>query len=249
MLRGLCRLTWLEIKIFVREPLGLIGTVGVPVLVFVVLARMLGPAVRRAPSDVPRFMSADLPIFASVLIAASAVLSLVTIIAIYREGGILKRLRATPLRPHTILTAHVLVKLLFTAVTLALLVLAGRRYYPVDDAVPVLSFTLALLFSTVCIISLGFLIASLVPTARFAQPLGTLIVYPMLGLSGLFAPVESMPPLAQTAARGLPFTYAVSLLRGIWHGEGWSSHVGDVTVLILMLVAFTALSAKVFRWE
>ena len=37
--------------------------------------------------------------------ALSAVLSLVTIIAIYREGGILKRLRATPLRPHTILTA------------------------------------------------------------------------------------------------------------------------------------------------
>ena len=48
-------------------------------------------------------------------------MSLVTIIAIYREGGILKRLRATPLRPHTILTAHVLVKLLFTAVTLALI--------------------------------------------------------------------------------------------------------------------------------
>jgi ABC-2 type transport system permease protein len=32
MLRGLWRLTWLEIKIFVREPLGLIGTVAVPVL-------------------------------------------------------------------------------------------------------------------------------------------------------------------------------------------------------------------------
>jgi ABC-2 type transport system permease protein len=27
MFRGLWRLTWLEIKIFVREPLGLIGTV------------------------------------------------------------------------------------------------------------------------------------------------------------------------------------------------------------------------------
>ena len=30
MLRGLLTLTWLEIKIFVREPLGLIGTVGMP---------------------------------------------------------------------------------------------------------------------------------------------------------------------------------------------------------------------------
>ena len=43
MLRGLWRLTWLEIKIFVREPLGVIGTVGIPVLIFVVLGRVLGP--------------------------------------------------------------------------------------------------------------------------------------------------------------------------------------------------------------
>ena len=137
MLRGLWRLTWLEIKIFVREPLGVIGTVGMPVLVFVVLGRMLGSDGRRRALPAFRaFVSVDLPIFASLLIAASAVLSLVAIIAIYREGGILKRLRATPLRPHTILTAHVLVKLLFTAVTLAAMVLAGRRYYPVGRRRP-----------------------------------------------------------------------------------------------------------------
>jgi ABC-2 type transport system permease protein len=249
MLRGLWRLTWLEIKIFVREPLGVIGTVGVPVLIFVVLARLVGPRVRKGSPDVPRFVSADLPIFASVLIAASAVLSLVAVIAIYREGGILKRLRATPLRPHTILAAHVLVKLLSTAVTLGLMVLAGRRYYPMDADVPIASFTLALLLSTLSIISVGFLIASVVPTARFAQPIGTLIVYPMVGISGLFVPVEVLPPMAQAVARVLPFTYAVSLLRGIWHGEGWSSHLGDVAVLTVMLVVLMALSARVFRWE
>jgi ABC-2 type transport system permease protein len=249
MMRGLWRLTWLEIKIFVREPLGVIGTVGVPVLMFIVLARILGTRAGRVSPEVPRFVSADLPIFASVLIAASAVLSLVTVIAIYREGGILKRLRATPLRPVTILTAHVLVKLLFTAMTLALLILAGRPYYPMDAGVPILSFTLALLFTTATVISLGFLIASVVPGARFAQPVGTLIIYPMLGISGLFVPVESLPPLAQPVARALPFTYAVSLLRGIWHGAGWSAHAGDVAVLALMAVAFMALSSRLFRWE
>ncbi|HJR58431.1 MAG TPA: ABC transporter permease [Vicinamibacterales bacterium] len=248
MLRGLWRLTWLEVKIFVREPLGVLGTVVVPVLVFVVLARMLRPRGEPVPDEMPPVFSSDLPILFSVLIAANAVLSLVTIIAIYREGGILKRLRATPLRPHTILTAHVLVKLLFTAFTLGLLLLAGRQYFPVEADVPVVSFTLALLFSTVSIISLGFLIASVVPTARFAQPVGTLIIYPMLGVSGLFVAVESLPPLLQALARGLPFTYAVSLLRGIWHGAGWSSHVGDVFVLTLLFVVFTALSARFFRW-
>jgi ABC-2 type transport system permease protein len=249
MLRGLWQLTWLEIKVFVREPLGVFGTVGVPVVIFVLFSRLVASRVRPGSAAAPAVFSSDLPILASVLIAASALLSLVTIIAIYRENGILKRLRATPLRPLTILTAHVLVKLLFTAVTLVLLLLAGRRFYQVGADVPVISFALALLFSTLCVISLGFLIASVVPTARFAQPAGAMLVYPMLGISGLFVPLESLPPLVQGAARVLPFTYVVSLLRGIWQGEGWMSHAGDVAVLALMFVAFSAVSARVFRWE
>jgi ABC-2 type transport system permease protein len=249
MLRGLWRLTWLEIKIFVREPMGLIGTVVIPVVVFVLLARLLGPRVSVISPGVPRFASVDLPVFVSVLITTNAVFSLVAIMAIYREGGILRRLKATPLGPNTILTAHVLVKLLLTALTFALLVLAGRRFYPVGTAAPLASFTVALLFSTASIVSVGFLIASVVPTARFAQLIGALIVYPMIALSGLFVPVASMPPALRAVARVLPFTYAVSLLRGIWHGETWSSHAGDVGVLVVMLVVFTAASAKVFRWE
>ena len=249
MLRGLWKLTWLEIKIFMREPLGVIGTVGFPVLIFVVFGRVLGSPVRRVSPGVPRILSVDLPILASFVITTSTVLSLVAIIAIYREGGILRRLRATPLRPYTILTAHVLVKLLFTAVTLAVTLLAGRRYYSVEAGVPLVSFALALLFSTVSLLSLGFLIASVVPTARFAQPIGTLVLYPMLGVSGLFVPVASLPPLLQAVAHALPLTYAVSLLRGIWHGEGWSAHIGDVTALAVMFLLFTAVSARVFRWE
>ena len=249
MLRGLLGLTWLEIKIFVREPMGVIGTIGFPVLIFVVLSRVLGRRAGTSSPGVPSYVSVDLPIFASLLIAASAVLSLIAIMAIYREGGILKRLRATPLRPQTILTAHVLVKLLFTALTLAAMVLVGRRYYPVGPEVPLLSFTIALLVCTVSILSLGFLIASIVPTARFAQPIGTAIIYPMIGLSGLFVPVDSLPPVLKTIARALPSTYAVSLLRGIWRGEGWAAHGGDVLMLAVLFVVFIAISAKVFRWE
>jgi ABC-2 type transport system permease protein len=247
MPRGLWKLTWLEIKIFVREPLGLIGTLVVPVLIFLALGRGLSPRVRAAPG-MPGFVSIDLPIFAALMIAMNTVVSLVAIIAIYREGGILKRLRATPLRPYTILTAHVLVKLLFTAVTLVVMMMAGRDY-AAGAHVPLVSFTVAMLVSTTSILSLGFLIASLVPTARFAQPMGTFILYPMLGLSGLFVPLGSLPPLLRTIARVLPPTYAVSLLRGIWHGESWSSHVGDVAVLALMFVVCTAVSTRVFRWE
>jgi ABC-2 type transport system permease protein len=249
MLRGLWILTWVEIKIFLREPLGAFGTIGIPVLVFVVLGRVFGGGLAPRSFTATNFIRAGLPVFASVLIAISTVLSLVTIIAIYREGGILKRLRATPLRPQTILTAHVLVKLLLTAVTLILMVLAGKRYYPVDVNVPVFGFTIALLISTFSMLSIGFLIASIVPTARFAQPIGAAILYPMIALSGLFAPVESLPRMLQVVARVIPLTYTVSLLQGIWKGEAWSAHIGDVAALAAVFVVCTALSAKVFRWE
>ncbi len=247
-MRGLLRLTWLEIKIFLREPLGVIGSVGIPVLVFILMSRATGTA-RPAAARLPRFMTADLPVLAAILIATSAVLSLVAIIAIYREGGILKRLRATPLRPHTILTAHVLVKLLFTAITLTVLMLAGRRYIPEGADPPLGSFALALLFTTTSLVSLGFLVASIVPTARFAQPIGALVFYPMLGLSGLFVPIDALPPVLQTVSRLLPLTYAVSLLRGIWHGASWSAHLGDIAGLVVMFALFTAVSARLFRWE
>ena len=249
MFRGLWKLTWLEIKIFMREPLGAFGSILFPVLVFVVAGRLLGGRVGPSSIAAAGFVRVGLPVLASVLIALSGVLSLVTIIAIYREGGILKRLRATPLRPQTILTAHVLVKLALTLVTLALMVLAGKRYYPVNVSVPIFGFAIALLISTWSILSIGFLIASIVPTARFAQPIGAAILYPMIALCGLFVPLESLPPALHAAARLLPLTYAVSLLQGIWKGEAWSAHIGDITALVVVFVICTALSAKVFRWE
>src|ERR1700757_298647 len=118
-----------------------------PVLVFLVVGRVVGRGLTPSSLAANSFMQAGLPVLASVLIAVNAVLSLVTIISIYREGGILKRLRATPLRPQTILTAHVIVKLMLTALTMAVLVLAGKRYYPVRVDVPVFGFALALLIS------------------------------------------------------------------------------------------------------
>ena len=250
MMRGLWQLTWLEIKIFLREPLGAIGTLLMPVAVFLLVGRAMnrGTGTPRTPGGA-EFLQSGLPVMASVFMAISAVISLVTIISIYREGGILKRLRATPLRPYTILSAHVLVKLLFTALTLMLMMLAGRRFYPAGMNAPAVSFALALLLSTVSILSIGFIVASLVRTARFAQPVAALIFYPMIALSGLFVSIDALPPSLQYVAKVLPMTYIVSLLRGIWLGESWFAHLGDVAALAIAGVVCTALSARVFRWE
>lgn len=249
MLRGLWKLTWIEIKIFMREPLGAMGTIGFPVLIFIALSRVFGRTMPSSSLASSSFVRVGLPVFASLLITVNCVLSLVTIISIYREGGILKRLRATPLRPQTILAAHVIVKLALTAATLVLLGLAGKRYYPVGMHAPLLGFAIALLISTWSILSIGFVIASIVPTARFAQPISVVILYPMLVVSGLFMPIATMPRALQSLSRVLPFTYAVALLEGIWKGDAWLPHAGDVVALVLVFVVSTALSAKVFRWE
>lgn len=249
MLRGLWKLTWIEIKIFMREPMGAFGTIVVPLLLFLVLGRFANNRLTPPSPVVSSFSRAGVPVLVSILIAVSAVLSLVTIISIYREGGILKRLRATPLRPQTILTAHVVVKLLLTAATLLLMFLAGQRYLPPGVHAPLFSFTIALLITTWSILSIGFLIASIVPTARFAQPIGAVILYPMIVLSGLFMPIASLPKGFQAVARALPFTYAVRLLQGIWNGDGCWAHGSDVAALAAVFLVCTALSAKVFRWE
>lgn len=243
--RGLLRLTWIEIKVFLREPLGAFGTIIMPVVLFILFGRLAQAIARGRRPETSDFFGVNVPVFVAILITMNAVLSLVAIISIYREGGILKRLRATPLRPWTILTAHVIVKLLLTAVTLVLMLLAGRRYYPMTVDVPVVAFGLALVISTWSILSIGFLIASVVPTARFAQPIGAIILYPMLAVSGLFIPLELLP----SVVRYFPLTNAVSLLSGIWKGNPWSAHVGDIAGLVMVFVVCTALSAKVFRWE
>lgn len=247
MLRGLWTLAWLETKIFVREPLGLVGTLGIPVLLYVLLGRMLGGrlATRAATVEAPF----NLAVLAALFIAMSAVLSLVAIMAIYREGGILKRLRATPLSPLAILGAHVVVKLGFSAVSLALLWLAGRQFVPGAMTPHWAAFAVALLASVLSILSLGFVIASVVPTARFAQPLGAALFYPMLAISGLFFPVAALPPALQAVAWMLPTTHAVAVLQATWSGAAFGTYAWNVGGLAIIFVVSSAVATRVFRWE
>ncbi|HEX6465160.1 MAG TPA: ABC transporter permease [Vicinamibacterales bacterium] len=248
-MRGLFHLTWLEVKIFLREPLGAIGSVVIPVVMYVVLGRAVGPRLPQVSRATSQFVNIDIPVFAALLILLSAIVSLTTIIAIYREGGILKRLRATPLRPVTILTAHVLVKLLFTAVTLLLMLIAGRRYFPSGVHIPIVSFSAALLIATLSTLSIGFVVASIIPTARFAQPAAAVILYPMIAVSGLFFPISALPPVSRAIASVLPFAFVTSLLEGILKGDAWSAHRGDIVALAIVFAVCTAVSARVFRWE
>jgi ABC-2 type transport system permease protein len=87
------------------------------------------------------------------------------------------------------------------------------------------------------------------PTARTAQVVGMVLLYPMLFLSGAGFPGELLPAAIKKVAAFLPLTYVVNLLRGLWIGEAWSRHVTDVIVLAALMVVGVMVSFKTFRWE
>lgn len=247
-MRGLLKLTWLEIRIFVREPLGFVAAVGVPLALFLVLGRSVSPATDHSPRTT-QFLAQDLPLFVSIFISINAAISLIAVISIYREGGILKRLRATPLRPAEILAAHVLVKLVFTGISLALMIIAGRRLYPVALHPHVAAFALAIAVTTVTILCMGFIVASMVGTARFAQLIGSTVFYPMLAISGMFVPLSAFPRPLALLGNLLPMSHAVALLRGAWVGAGWLDLLPHVGALALTIAISLALTVRFFRWE
>lgn len=248
-MRGLWVLTWVEFKVFMREPMGSVSALAFPVLMFLVLG-LLPSATGTDGGESFGRIQVPIPVLAIVFIGLSNVTSLIGIISIYREGGILKRLRATPLRPYTILTAHVLVKLVITALSLTLLMLAGRTFGGMNTEVNVLSFAIAIIFSFTSLMSIGFVIASIVPTARFAQPFATFILFPMLAFSPVFIPMEKLDPSAFTFLINLsPMTHVVNLLDGIWAGGGWGDHLVAVLALVITFAVCLAVSTKIFRWE
>jgi ABC-2 type transport system permease protein len=248
MLKGLLKLSWIEMKIFLREPMGVVGSLVLPVLLFVFVGRALRFSPRGVESPISR-LPFNIAILTALLISLGAVQSLVAIMAIYREGGILKRLRATPLSPVAILGAHVLVKLVFTLGAMVFMILAGRRVLPAAMPEHGGSFIAAVLIGTTSILSLGFVMASLVRSARFAQALGAALTYVMLALSGVFFAVERLPRWLQLVANALPTTHAVTLMRAIWSGATWGTQLPTVLALALIFAVCIGFSSRWFRWE
>ncbi len=248
MLKGLLKLTWVETKVFMREPMGSVTTILFPIVLFAILGRAFRN-VSPEETTTRGWVTTTLPVLITLLIALNAVTSLTTILSIYREGGILKRLKATPLTPATILTAHVLVKLGLTAVNIVILIMVGKTFYSIDLQGSIVCFSLAVFISSLSILSMGFVIASLVPTARFAQLITGFILYPLLTISGLFIPLDTLPSALQVLSRLSPITNAASLTAGMWEGQSWLEYSYETFALIVSFGICIAISSRFFRWE
>jgi len=191
----------------------------------------------------------SVPAYTAMIIATTGLMGLTITMATYRETGVLRRLRTTPVSPLTVLVAQVIVLFLMTALGMVLLIVAGKLVYHLQFEGNVLSVLAGFTLSSLSFFAIGFVLSGLMPTARTAQIVGMVLLYPMLFLSGAGFPRELLPEAIKKVSTFLPLTYVVNLLRGLWIGEAWSRHATDAIVLAAMLVIGVLVSARIFRWE
>ena len=247
-MKGFWKLTWTEFKLFLREPMAAFFTLVFPLMMLFLFGSING----NEPRDgLGGFGVVDVmvPAYTAMIIATSGLLSLTIAVAVYREKGILRRLRATPLRPQTILSAMVIVTFLMTALGMSFLLISGKAAFGLRFAGNAFSVLAAFILSSLSFFALGFVLAGVMPTARTAQIVGMVIFYPMIFLSGATLPLQVLPQAVRDFSPILPLTHVVSLLQGLWMGEGWGEHLKEVGILVGLLVAGVAVSAKTFRWE
>ncbi len=246
-MKGIAKLTWVEMKLLLREPLATFFTLVFPVILLLVFGSIFGN--RAAEGTDVGFVDAMTPGYVALIVATSSLLSLSTHLATYREQGILRRLGVTPLRPGAVLLAHVVVVFFMATIGMALLVTVGKAVFSLRCRGSVPGIVFAFVFSCVCLCALGVVLAAVAPSARTAQAIGMAVFYPMIFLSGAALPRELLPDGVQRAALVLPLTHVVTLLQASWTGEVWTAHVPSIAVLAVMAVAASGAAVRLFRWE
>jgi ABC-2 type transport system permease protein len=248
MMKSLLKMTWMEAKLFLREPIGAFFTLAFPLMMLFLFGSIYG---NKPEAMFGGYGTIDIsvPAYTAMIIATTGLLGLTITMAAYRENGVLRRLRTTPIRPLVILAAQVIVLLLMTTFGMVLLIIAGKLVYHVRFEGNVLSVLVGFVLCSLSFFAIGFVLAGLMPTARTAQVVGMVLLYPMLFLSGAGFPRELLPEAIKKVSAFLPLTYVVNLLRGLWIGEPWGVHLLDAGVLAGILILGVAISTFTFRWE
>lgn len=244
------RLGWLEIKLLVREPLTLVFSLALPLIVLLILGGVFGNTAS-APGQ-PVFyrgvgpMSYYVPAYLCLVIASVCVISIPTHLAGYRERGVLKRYRAASLSIWVIAGSELIVAFALSAASAVVLLVAARLVYDFDSPASLLGVIAVFCYLTLGFTALGLLLGGLVPTARAAQAIGLLIWFVMLMVGGAGPPREVLTGAMQYASDATPLWYAVQVMHQPWlgltPGASWWIFTG-------IGVLSGALAFRLFRWE
>ncbi len=247
-MRGLKELTWINLKLYIREPIGTFFTLAFPPLLILLFGAIYG----NDPS--PMFggygsMDVSMSGYTAIILSTIGFMNIPITIGNYRELGVLRRYQASALRPRVFIAADVIANMLMLLLGIVLLVSTGWLLHDVRFEGNVLSFVLGVVWCGLAMFAFGYLIGTLAPGARAAQVIGMVFFYPMMFLSGAAIPLEIMPDSIQRVADFLPLTYVVDLLRGLWFGDGWGQHLTAVLVLVGVFVVSAVAAVRTFRWD
>jgi ABC-2 type transport system permease protein len=247
--RRLVKMTWLELKLFAREPLTVVFTMAIPLILLFIMGGVFGNTPR---TDEVVWRSAGpmdfyIPAYIALVVASLGLIGLPVHLAAYRERGVLRRFRASSVGLRYVLGSQAAVMFCMAVLGGILLVVAAVAGYdprpPVSPGLAVPAFVLG----TLCFASLGVMLGSILPTARAAQSVGVLLWFIMIFISGAGPPPEVLNGAMNWVARFMPLTHTVRLLQDPWLGFGWN--VMETIIVVGITIGAALISLRFFRWE
>jgi ABC-2 type transport system permease protein len=183
-------------------------------------------------------------------VASTAFAGLAIILVLRREGGILKRLRATPLPAPTYLGAVLASTLVVYTIEAAALIVLARVMFGVPFPTQWLSLVLALVLGTLAFAALGIALAGYIRSGEGSSAVVNAIYLPTAFLSGSFWTPHAYPRFLEVIAEILPLTYFIRLMRDvvIRNETIWSSWESAAVVAAWGLAGLV-LAVRGFRWQ
>ncbi|MFF0145685.1 ABC-2 type transport system permease protein [Amycolatopsis sulphurea] len=244
---ALSRLTATETKLFFREPVIVFFALAFPPLLLVVLG--LVPSMREPQASLGggTILGLYVPIVIALGLAMFALNGLSQLFATYREKGVLRRMRTTPVKPGAMLGAQVLMSLVLSAGTMVVVLLIGRFAFDVPLPGQAVAYVLGYLLVALALFAIGLLIASIAPSGKAAGAIGTLVFFPLMFFAGLWLPRDSMNPVLRTISDFTPLGAGVQSLQDATAGH-WPQLL-HLAVLLGWAIVAGGLAARYFRWE
>lgn len=244
-MRTFAKLSWVELKLLLREPLTVLFALALPLMILYVL----GVAAADAAADAYRgveAMSYYVPAYTGLVIASIGLITIPTHLAGYRERGVLKRFHASSMPAWAVGGAEVAVAVVIAATSSLLLVAVAALFY--DFAAPnsLLTVVGAFLLAAFMFAAFGVLLGAVLPTARAAQALGLLLWFMMLMLAGAGPPPGVLSPGMRAVGNLTPLKHVIYIMQDAWLGLDAGR---SLLVVVAILVLSILLALRFFRWE
>jgi ABC-2 type transport system permease protein len=205
---------------------------------------------RAVDSSSLQYIDFLVPGLIAMALCQSAIFGIAGTLVSWRERGVFRRLRVTPLPLAEFGTARLLSSLLLALTQTALLLAVGRLAFGVHLGVNLLALLPLVTVGALCFLSIGFLVGSVARTQDAADAIANVITLPMIFLAGVFFSLDTAPRWLTRIADVLPLTYLANGLRDVAiRGHSLWSTMPDLAVLggVSLLVALVTL--RTFRWD